>query len=178
MEKAHADVFNILLQLLDDGRLTDGQGRTVDFRNAIVIMTSNLGSAVFGDPSLDREKQKEAVLDDVRGYFRPEFVNRIDEIVVFDPLGREEIAQIVDIQLRTLRRRLEERGLTIELTDDAKTYLTDKGYEPAYGARPLKRLIQREIQDPLAMKLLAGEIRDGQAVTIDRFGDGLSFRSH
>ena len=100
MEKAHADVFNILLQLLDDGRLTDGQGRTVDFRNAIVIMTSNLGSAVFGDPSLDRDKQKQAVLDDVRGFFRPEFVNRIDEIVVFDPLGRDEIGQIVDIQLR------------------------------------------------------------------------------
>ncbi len=178
MEKAHADVFNILLQLLDDGRLTDGQGRTVDFRNAIVIMTSNLGSAVFGDPSLDRDKQKEAVLDDVRGYFRPEFVNRIDEIVVFDSLGREEIAQIVDIQLRSLRRRLEERGLAIELTDDAKAYLADKGYEPAFGARPLKRLIQREIQDPLAMKLLAGEIRDGQTVTIDLAGDGLSFRSH
>ncbi len=178
MEKAHADVFNILLQLLDDGRLTDGQGRTVDFRNAIVIMTSNLGSAVFGDPSLDREKQKEAVLDDVRGYFRPEFVNRIDEIVVFDSLGREEIAQIVDIQLRSLRRRLEERGLTIELTEPAKTYLADKGYEPAFGARPLKRLIQREIQDPLAMKLLAGEIRDGQTVTIDLAGDGLSFRPH
>jgi len=178
MEKAHADVFNILLQLLDDGRLTDGQGRTVDFRNAIVIMTSNLGSAVFGDPSLDREKQKEAVLDDVRGYFRPEFVNRIDEIVVFDSLGREEIAQIVDIQLRSLRRRLEERGLTVELTGPAKTYLADKGYEPAFGARPLKRLIQREIQDPLAMKLLAGEIRDGQTVTVDLAGDGLSFHPH
>ena len=141
-------------------------------------MTSNLGSAVFSDPSLDRDKQKEAVLDDVRGSFRPEFVNRIDEIVVFDPLGREEIAQIVDIQLRTLRRRLEERGLSIELTDAAKAHLADKGYEPAFGARPLKRLIQREIQDPLAMKLLAGEIRDGQTVTIDRSGDGLSFRSH
>ncbi len=177
MEKAHADVFNILLQLLDDGRLTDGQGRTVDFRNSIVIMTSNLGSAIFNDPSLDRGKQKEAVLDDVRGYFRPEFVNRIDEIVVFDPLGRDEITLIVDIQLRSLRRRLEERGLTIELTDEARAYLADKGYEPAFGARPLKRLIQREIQDPLAMKLLAGDIRDGDAVSIDATGDGLAFRS-
>ncbi|HET6712968.1 MAG TPA: ATP-dependent chaperone ClpB [Actinomycetota bacterium] len=177
MEKAHADVFNILLQLLDDGRLTDGQGRTVDFRNAIVIMTSNLGSAIFSDPSLERAKQKGAVLDDVRGYFRPEFVNRIDEIVVFDPLGREEISEIVDIQLRSLRRRLEERGLAIELTDTARSYLADKGYEPAFGARPLKRLIQREIQDPLAMKLLAGEIRDDATVTIDLEGDGLSFRS-
>jgi ATP-dependent Clp protease ATP-binding subunit ClpB len=177
MEKAHADVFNILLQLLDDGRLTDGQGRTVDFRNAIVIMTSNLGSAVFNDPSLDGGKQKEAVLEDVRGYFRPEFVNRIDEIVVFDPLGRDEISQIVDIQLRSLRRRLDERGLTIELTEGAKTYLANKGYEPAFGARPLKRLIQREIQDPLAMKLLSGEIRDGETVSIDASSDRLVFES-
>jgi ATP-dependent Clp protease ATP-binding subunit ClpB len=177
MEKAHADVFNVLLQLLDDGRLTDGQGRTVDFRNAIVIMTSNLGSPVFNDQSLDREKQKEAVLEDVRGYFRPEFVNRIDEIVVFDPLGRDEIGQIVDIQLRSLRRRLDERGLTIELSDDARAYLANKGYEPAFGARPLKRLIQREIQDPLAMQLLSGEIRDGDTVTIEASADGLEFRS-
>jgi ATP-dependent Clp protease ATP-binding subunit ClpB len=177
MEKAHADVFNILLQLLDDGRLTDGQGRTVDFRNAIVIMTSNLGSSVFGDPSLDRDKQREAVLDDVRGYFRPEFVNRIDEIVVFDALGRDEIAQIVDIQLRSLRRRLDERGLTIELTDAARGYLATEGFEPAFGARPLKRLIQREIQDPLAMQLLAGEIRDGDTVTIDASAVGLSFHT-
>jgi len=177
MEKAHADVFNILLQLLDDGRLTDGQGRTVDFRNAIVIMTSNLGSAVFGDLSLDRDKQKQAVLDDVRGFFRPELVNRIDEIVVFDQLGRDEIGQIVDIQLRGLRRRLAERGLSIELTDQARAYLANKGYEPAFGARPLQRLIQREIQDPLAMKLLAGEIRDGDSLAIDASTDGLSFRA-
>jgi len=177
MEKAHADVFNVLLQLLDDGRLTDGQGRTVDFRNAIVIMTSNLGSAVFGDPSLEREKQREAVLEDVRGYFRPEFVNRIDEIVVFESLGRDEIALIVDIQLRSLRRRLDERGLTIELTDEARAYLATRGYEPAFGARPLKRLIQREIQDPLALRLLSGEIRDGDAVKIDASPDGLVFRT-
>ena len=176
MEKAHADVFNILLQLLDDGRLTDGQGRTVDFRNSIVIMTSNLGSAVFNDPSMDREKQQQAVLDDVRGFFRPEFVNRIDEIVVFEPLGREEIAQIVDIQLRSLLRRLEERNLTVELTDAARSYLADKGYDPAFGARPLKRLIQREIQDPLALQLLSGEIRDGDTITVDAGEDGLIFR--
>jgi ATP-dependent Clp protease ATP-binding subunit ClpB len=167
MEKAHGDVFNILLQLLDDGRLTDGQGRTVDFRNTIVIMTSNLGSAVFADASLDRDKQREAVLDDVRGYFRPEFVNRIDEIVVFEPLGREEIGKIVEIQLELLRRRLAERDLTLELTDDAQTYLANKGYEPQFGARPLKRLIQREIQDPLALKLLSGDIHDGDTVTVD-----------
>ena len=175
MEKAHADVFNILLQLLDDGRLTDGQGRTVDFRNSIVIMTSNLGSAVFNDPSMDRDKQRQAVLDDVRGFFRPEFVNRIDEIVVFEPLGREEIAQIVDIQLRSLLRRLEERNLRVALTDGARAYLADKGYDPAFGARPLQRVIQREIQDPLALQLLSGQIRDGESITVDVGDDGLVF---
>ena len=117
------------------------------------------------------------MLEDVRSYFRPEFVNRIDEIVVFDPLGRDEISQIVDIQLGSLRRRLDERGLAIELTDEARAYLANKGYEPAFGARPLKRLIQREIQDPLAMRLLAGEVRDGQTVTIDAGPDGLLFRT-
>ena len=167
MEKAHADVFNVLLQLLDDGRLTDGQGRTVDFRNAIVIMTSNLGSAVFNDTSISPEKQRDAVLEDVRGYFRPEFINRIDEIVVFEPLGRNEIRQIVDIQLRGLQRRLVERKLTVTLTDAARDYLANKGYDPAFGARPLKRLIQHEIQDPVAMKLLSGEIHDGDTVGID-----------
>jgi ATP-dependent Clp protease ATP-binding subunit ClpB len=177
MEKAHADVFNVLLQLLDDGRLTDGQGRTVDFRNSIVIMTSNLGSAVFNDPSMDRDKQRQAVLDDVRGFFRPEFVNRIDEIVVFEPLGREEIAQIVDIQLRSLLGRLQERNLTVALTDAARAYLADKGYDPAFGARPLQRVIQREIQDPLALQLLSGQIRDGETVTVDAGEDGLVFRT-
>jgi ATP-dependent Clp protease ATP-binding subunit ClpB len=175
MEKAHGDVFNILLQLLDDGRLTDGQGRTVDFRNTIVIMTSNLGSAIFADRALDPGKQKQAVLDDVHGYFRPEFVNRIDELLVFEPLGREEIAQIVDIQLGLLTRRLEERKLTLTLTDAAKAYLAERGYDPAFGARPLKRLIQREVQDPLAMKLLAGEIHDGDTVRVDTGDDGLVF---
>jgi ATP-dependent Clp protease ATP-binding subunit ClpB len=175
LEKAHTDVFNVLLQLLDDGRLTDGQGRTVDFRNTIVIMTSNLGSSVFGDTSIDRDKQKAAVLEDVGLAFRPEFVNRIDEIVVFDPLGRDEIRQIVDIQLRGLQRRLEERNLTVTLSDGARDYLANKGYEPAFGARPLKRLIQREIQDPLAMKLLSGEIHDGEHVEIDAGDGGLVF---
>jgi ATP-dependent Clp protease ATP-binding subunit ClpB len=175
MEKAHGDVFNILLQLLDDGRLTDGHGRTVDFRNTIVIMTSNLGSATFADQTLDRDKQREAVLEDVRGFFRPEFVNRIDELLVFEPLGRDEIAQIVEIQLRGLTRRLEDRNLTLSLTEAAAAYLAERGYDPAFGARPLKRLIQREIQDPLAMKLLAGEIRDGDAVTVDAGPEGLVF---
>jgi ATP-dependent Clp protease ATP-binding subunit ClpB len=175
LEKAHADVFNVLLQLLDDGRLTDGQGRTVDFRNTIVIMTSNLGSAIFNDTSIPRDKQKEAVLEDVRGTFRPEFVNRIDEIVVFEPLGRDEIRQIVGIQLQQLRDRLAERKLTLELTDEARDYLANKGYEPAFGARPLKRLIQREVQDPLAMKLLSGELHDGDTVEIATGNGGLAF---
>ena len=176
MEKAHGDVFNILLQLLDDGRLTDGQGRTVDFRNTIVIMTSNLGSSVFDDPSSSPDERRERVLADVRGYFRPEFVNRIDEIVVFDALGRDEIAQIVDIQLRGLQARLAERKLTITLTDGARTWLANEGYDPAFGARPLKRLIQREIQDPLALKLLAAEIHDGDTVEVDAVEEGLAFR--
>jgi ATP-dependent Clp protease ATP-binding subunit ClpB len=175
MEKAHGDVFNVLLQLLDDGRLTDGQGRTVDFRNAIVIMTSNLGSAVFNDTSIPRDKQRETVLEDVRGYFRPEFINRIDEIVVFEPLGRDEIRQIVQIQLRQLRARLADRGIELELTDGAQDYLANQGYDPAFGARPLKRLIQREIQDPLAMRLLSGEVSEGSIVTVDAGADGLVF---
>ena len=175
LEKAHTDVFNVLLQLLDDGRLTDGQGRTVDFRNTIVIMTSNLGSAVFHDTAMSRDKQRDAVLDDVRATFRPEFVNRIDEIVVFEPLGRDEIRRIVDIQLRGLQLRLAERKLIVTLTDAARDHIADKGYDPAFGARPLKRLIQREIQDPLAMKLLSGEIHDGDTIEIDATGDGLTF---
>jgi len=177
LEKAHADVFNVLLQLLDDGRLTDGQGRTVDFRNTIIIMTSNLGSAVFDDPSIGPEKQKASVLEDVRLAFRPEFVNRIDEIVVFEPLGRDEIRQIVDIQLRGLGWRLAERKLTVTLSDGARDYLANKGYDPAFGARPLKRLIQREIQDPLAMKLLSGELHDGDTVLIDAGDRALEFRT-
>jgi ATP-dependent Clp protease ATP-binding subunit ClpB len=175
LEKAHTDVFNVLLQLLDDGRLTDGQGRTVDFRNTIVIMTSNLGSAVFHDIAMPRDKQRDAVLDDVRATFRPEFVNRIDEIVVFEPLGRDEIRQIVDIQLRGLQRRLAERKLTVTLTDGARDYLSNRGYDPVFGARPLKRVIQREIQDPLAMRLLSGEIHDGDTIEIEAAETGLVF---
>jgi ATP-dependent Clp protease ATP-binding subunit ClpB len=175
IEKAHSDVFNVLLQLLDDGRLTDGQGRTVDFRNTIVIMTSNLGSAAFADRGMSPEKQREEVLADVRAVFRPEFVNRIDELLVFEPLGREEIEAIVGIQLKGLERRLAERKLSVSLTDAARAYLAEKGYDPEFGARPLKRLIQREVQDPLALKLLSGEIREGDAVEVDADAGGLSF---
>jgi ATP-dependent Clp protease ATP-binding subunit ClpB len=176
IEKAHQDAFNVLLQLLDDGRLTDGQGRTVDFRNTVVIMTSNLGSYVFADPSVGPEERDEKVMADVRATFRPEFLNRVDEIIVFSPLGRDEIAQIVDIQVRLLQERLAARRLTVTLSDAAREHLADKGFDPAYGARPLKRLIQREIQDALAMKLLAGDIRDGDSVEIDRGDEGLEFR--
>jgi ATP-dependent Clp protease ATP-binding subunit ClpB len=177
IEKAHQDVFNTLLQLLDDGRLTDGQGRTVDFRNTIVVMTSNIGSPVFFQPGLSPDQQREAVLAEVRETFRPEFLNRVDEIIVFHPLGKDEIAGIVDIQLRLLQQRLADRKLTVTLTPAAREYLAVKGYDPSYGARPLKRLIQREVQDALAMKLLAGEINEGDAVEIDRGGEGLEFRT-
>ncbi|MFB3739210.1 MAG: ATP-dependent chaperone ClpB [Candidatus Velamenicoccus archaeovorus] len=176
IEKAHQDAFNVLLQLLDDGRLTDGQGRTVDFRNTVVIMTSNLGSFVFADPTASPEERREKVLAEVRASFRPEFVNRVDEIIVFEPLGRDEIAQIVDIQIGQLQRRLTDRKLTIALSDAARAYLADKGFEPAYGARPLKRLLQREVQDALAMKVLAGEVREGDHVEIDAEGGALTFR--
>jgi ATP-dependent Clp protease ATP-binding subunit ClpB len=177
IEKAHADVFNVLLQLLDDGRLTDGQGRTVDFRNTIVIMTSNLGAAVFQDVSASPEVRQEKVLEEVRGHFRPEFVNRIDEVVVFDALGRDQIVEIVDIQLRELGRRLADRKLGLEITEAARTWLANAGYDPNFGARPLKRLIQREIQDPLALMLLSGEIHDGQTAVVDAGPEGIVIRA-
>jgi ATP-dependent Clp protease ATP-binding subunit ClpB len=175
IEKAHPDAFNVLLQLLDDGRLTDGQGRTVDFRNAVVVMTSNLGSSTFSEAWLSPDEQREKVLAEVRGHFRPEFLNRVDEIIVFHPLDKEHIAQIVDFQVRLLQQRVADRKLTVTLTPEAREYLADKGYDPTYGARPLKRLIQREVQDALAMKLLSGELQEGDTVEIDRGPDGLVF---
>jgi ATP-dependent Clp protease ATP-binding subunit ClpB len=176
IEKAHTDVFNVLLQLLDDGRLTDGQGRTVDFRNTIVIMTSNLGAAIFQDPTASSEERQEKVLADVRGHFRPEFVNRIDEVVVFDSLSRDDIVKIVQIQLRGLQQRLSDRKLRLELTNEATMYLANAGYDPNFGARPLKRLIQHEIQDPLAMLLLSGEVREGDTVVVETGAAGLALR--
>jgi ATP-dependent Clp protease ATP-binding subunit ClpB len=176
MEKAHTDVFNILLQLLEDGRLTDGHGRTVDFRNTIVIMTSNLGGAIYQDAGISAEKRRAAILDDVRAFFRPEFVNRIDEIVVFDPLGPGEVRAIVDLQVELLARRLRDRSLGLEVTDPARDLLARRGYDQAFGARPLKRLIQREVQDPLALRLLSGEIREGETVVVDADGDEFTFR--
>jgi ATP-dependent Clp protease ATP-binding subunit ClpB len=176
VEKAHTDVFNVLLQLLDDGRLTDGQGRTVDFRNAIVIMTSNLGASIFQDPTASPEEREEKVLADVRAHFRPEFVNRIDEVVVFDALSRADIEKIVGIQMQGLERRLAERKLRVELTDEARSYLANAGYDPNFGARPLKRLIQREIQDPLALLLLSGEATEGDTIVVEAAEGGLALR--
>ncbi|MCX6405984.1 MAG: ATP-dependent chaperone ClpB [Propionibacteriales bacterium] len=168
VEKAHPEVFDILLQVLDDGRLTDGQGRTVDFRNVILILTSNLGSAFLADPSLDEQTKKDAVMDVVKASFKPEFLNRLDEIVTFEPLGTAELTHIVDLQLASLGRRLAARRITLEVTDAAKEWLALTGWDPAYGARPLRRLVQQAIGDRLAKALLAGEVRDGDTVRVDR----------
>jgi len=177
IEKAHPDVFNVLLQVLDDGRLTDGQGRTVDFRNTLIIMTSNLGSEYLvnqkeGEDSSAVEGQ---VMDVVRAHFRPEFLNRVDEIILFHRLRREDMGQIVDIQLKRLAKLLADRKITLELDDQAKDWLGNKGYDPAYGARPLKRVIQKYVQDPLAEMVLAGKVRDGETVKITTGPDGLLF---
>ncbi|MGZ4783539.1 MAG: ATP-dependent chaperone ClpB [Oryzihumus sp.] len=178
VEKAHPETFDILLQVLDDGRLTDGQGRTVDFRNVILVMTSNLGSQFLIDPTLPQDVKHEAVMSAVRTSFKPEFLNRLDEVVVFDPLSTEELSRIVDLQVAALARRLSDRRIALEVTDAAKEWLAITGYDPAYGARPLRRLVQTQIGDRLARALLAGEVRDGQTVVVDRDGeqDGLILR--
>jgi ATP-dependent Clp protease ATP-binding subunit ClpB len=172
IEKAHSEVFNVLLQLLDDGRLTDGQGRTVDFRNTVVIMTSNLGNQLWAGESTVTREAINRVLQD---HFRPEFLNRIDEIVIFHPLRREQLAEIVDIQLRRVKELLAAKGSHLEVTDSARDYLAEAGYDPGFGARPLKRAIQRELQDPLALRILAGEFNEGDTITVDRGPDGLTF---
>jgi ATP-dependent Clp protease ATP-binding subunit ClpB len=177
IEKAHPDVFGVLLQVLDDGRLTDGKGRTVDFRNTVVIMTSNVASDLIQEMARRREEaaeHKELLMEALRRTFRPEFLNRIDEIVVFHSLGPAEIERIVEIQLRDLRRRLSERKITMELTEAARQALAERGYDPAFGARPLKRTIQRLIENPLATDILAGTFKDGDHVVVDR-GEGDSF---
>ncbi|WP_336030909.1 ATP-dependent chaperone ClpB [Geodermatophilus sp. FMUSA9-8] len=171
VEKAHPDVFDVLLQVLDDGRLTDGQGRTVDFRNTILILTSNLGSQVIADQSLPEEARRAAVMDVVRSHFKPEFLNRLDDVVVFRALGSDELAGIVDIQVGVLARRLAARRLTLTVTDAAREWLALNGFDPVYGARPLRRLVQSAIGDPLARALLAGDIRDGDGVVVDWSAD-------
>ena len=174
VEKAHPDLFNILLQVLDDGRLTDGQGRTVDFRNTILILTSNLGSQYLADTTLSTQEKREQVMAVVRSAFRPEFLNRLDEIVMFEPLTREDLGRIVDIQLGRLNARLASRRIVVELSDAARDWLGDVGFDPIYGARPLRRLIQSTLEDQLAKGLLAGRIRDGEIVRFDRDGDGVT----
>ncbi len=171
VEKAHPEVFDILLQVLDDGRLTDGQGRTVDFRNVILILTSNLGSQFLVDPALDDQAKHDAVMNIVRASFKPEFLNRLDEVVMFEALGTEELTRIVDLQLDSLARRLESRRITLRVSDAAKEWLALTGWDPAYGARPLRRLVQQAIGDRLARELLSGEVRDGDAVAVDRDED-------
>jgi ATP-dependent Clp protease ATP-binding subunit ClpB len=175
IEKAHADVFNILLQLLDDGRLTDGQGRTVDFKNTVVIMTSNAGSQFIQELGHDETAMRNQVMAALREQFRPEFLNRVDDIIIFHPLRAEQIGKIVDIQLAAVAKRLEERHVKVELTDAAKAVLAVEGYDPVYGARPLKRVIQRDVLNPLSLKLLQGEFRDGDVIRVDVHEGGLKF---
>src|SRR5256886_13628773 len=188
IEKAHPEVLNVLLQLLDDGRLTDGKGRTIDFKNTVVIMTSNLGSQYIAEAAqadADRvrgiespalpEGTRRAVMVTLREHFRPEFLNRIDEIIFFHSLGREHLKRIIDIQLNGLMRRLAERKINVRLTDAAKDQLVREGYDPAYGARPLKRTIQRRVLDPLALRVLEGDFAEGNTVMVDAGPDGLKF---
>ncbi|HAN24872.1 MAG TPA: ATP-dependent chaperone ClpB, partial [Microbacterium ginsengisoli] len=167
VEKAHPEVFDVLLQVMDDGRLTDGQGRTVDFTNVILILTSNLGSPILIDPLLTPDEKREQVQALVRQAFRPEFVNRLDDVVIFQALTEDDLAQIVELSVDALQRRLKERRLTLAVTPDARTWLAERGYDPVFGARPLRRLIQSEIQDRLAMAILSGRVHDGDVVRVD-----------
>ena len=189
VEKAHPEVFSLLLQLLDDGRLTDGHGRTVDFRNTVVIMTSNIGSSHIQDILSEREKRpvaywgrtneeelKESVMGELKAFFKPEFLNRVDEIVIFNPLSRDLLKQIVEIQVNRMKKYLKDKGVDLVLTDAAKERLGEIGYDPIYGARPLKRVIQREVLNPLAVKLLEGTFAEGDVVEVDADGDRLTFR--
>jgi ATP-dependent Clp protease ATP-binding subunit ClpB len=176
IEKAHPEVFNALLQLMDEGRLTDGHGRTVDFRNTVVIMTSNIGTEFLSGMAVTTDKEsRDLVLTALRKHFRPEFLNRVDEIIIFHGLTKEHLKEIVKIQVRGLKKLLTGRHLGIELTDAAEKLLAEKGYDPAYGARPLKRVIQREVQDPLAMHLLEGDFSDGDRVRVDAVDGRLTF---
>ena len=176
IEKAHQDVFNVLLQVLDDGRITDGQGRTVDFKNTVIILTSNIGSQYIME-DLPKEERNRRVTEALRSHFRPEFLNRVDEIIIFDRLDDRQITKIVDIQLARLLTRLERNHISLQLTDAAKRFLSKEGYDPAYGARPLRRVIQREILDPLSLEILDGKFRDGDRITVDAADDRLVFNS-
>ena len=177
VEKAHNDVFNVLLQVLDDGRLTDGQGRTVDFSNTLIILTSNLGSQYLSNMAGEQtvEDVEPQVMEVVRGHFRPEFLNRLDEIILFQRLSQEHMAPIVEIQVARVQRLLADRKVTIELTDAAQAWLGRVGYDPVYGARPLRRAVQKYVQDPLADMILRGDVPDGSAVKVDEGDGGLGF---
>jgi ATP-dependent Clp protease ATP-binding subunit ClpB len=175
IEKAHPDVFNVLLQILDDGRLTDSKGRTVDFKNTVLIMTSNLGSREIQEVSDDEKQVREAVTQVLHDHFKPEFLNRIDDIVIFHRLSREEITKIIDVQLERLRQMLHDRNISLQLEDSARELLAREGYDPSFGARPLKRAIQTLIQNPLAMKLLNGEVLPGQTVVVSAANGEMQF---
>jgi ATP-dependent Clp protease ATP-binding subunit ClpB len=179
IEKAHPDVFNMLLQILDEGRLTDSQGRTVDFKNTVLIMTSNIGSQALQEGMQGKEELDEATREDVMGilrqHFRPEFLNRVDEVILFEPLRKKDIRQIVELQVARLQKLLGDKRLTLELTDKAEDVLSDRGYDPTYGARPLKRAIQKYLMDPLALKVLGGEFLPGDHIVVDAGKDGLTF---
>jgi ATP-dependent Clp protease ATP-binding subunit ClpB len=179
VEKAHPDVFNVLLQVLDDGRLTDGQGRTVDFRNTVIVMTSNLGSQMIQEMSGEEryEEMKSAVMEVVGTHFRPEFINRVDDVVVFHPLSREHIRKIVDIQLGYLHERLADRDMRITLTEAARDRLAEAGFDPVYGARPLKRAIQQQVENPLAQEILQGRFRPGDLIEVGVAEDRLEFQN-
>jgi ATP-dependent Clp protease ATP-binding subunit ClpB len=174
IEKAHHDVFNVLLQVLDDGRITDGHGRTVDFKNTVIIMTSNIGSEFITEEE-SREARSRLVMDALRQHFRPEFLNRVDEVIIFDRLGEDELKKIVEIQLSRLTRRLQQQNITLELGEAAKAFIAREGYDPVYGARPLKRAIQRHILDPLSMDILGGRFREGQTIRVDANDGALTF---
>jgi ATP-dependent Clp protease ATP-binding subunit ClpB len=176
IEKAHQDVFNVLLQVLDDGRITDGQGRTVDFKNTVIIMTSNIGSQYIMEETQSQEARERLVMDALRAHFRPEFLNRVDEIIIFDRLSEEDLKKIVEIQLKRLAKRLEQQKITLDLSDSAKQLLAREGYDPVYGARPLRRTIQKEILDPLSIDILEGKVREGQTLKIDAKNGALEFK--
>jgi ATP-dependent Clp protease ATP-binding subunit ClpB len=177
IEKAHHEVFNVLLQVLDDGRITDGQGRTVDFKNVVIIMTSNIGSQFITEEE-SSENRSRLVMDALRAHFRPEFLNRVDDIIIFDRLTENDLKRIVEIQLARLTKRLEQQKITLELSDRAKAFIVREGYDPVYGARPLKRVIQKQILDPLSLDILDGKFHDGQVIRVDATSSGLTFGAH
>jgi ATP-dependent Clp protease ATP-binding subunit ClpB len=176
IEKAHPDVFNVLLQVLDDGRITDGQGRTVDFKNTVIIMTSNIGSQFIMEEE-SSENRTRTVMEALRQHFRPEFLNRVDEIIIFDRLSEDDLKHIVEIQLGRLTKRLAQQKITLELSDSAKQLIAREGYDPVYGARPLKRAIQKEILDPLSIDILEGKVREGQTIHVDAKNGALEFKA-